>query len=493
MTEIRASAASTVAAGHLERLETPHPARGQAHGQGHGQGDELDTAGDGQRGAAPVAPVDERLPLGKLFLFGLQHVLVMAAAPIASVFMMAKALGFGPALTINLLSATFILCGLGTLLQSLGPRGVGARLPFVMLPGGAPIVLFILIAQQTDVQTAAGAVLLTGLAYFVFLPLFRRCLRFFPSLVVGTMLLLVSINLVKVSGLLITGSPGTPGFASPLNIALAFGTIAATVLFSRLLRGLWCQLSILLGLVAGTFLAFALGALHSEPIPLWPLLSAPSFLPFGMPKFDVVAALPLIIFSVISMVEATGQTVAIGETVGKEIDQKRDVPKTIRGDAAMSLLGGLFGTSLIVTSGENIGVVRATGVRSRFVTVFSGLILVAFGLLAPLTKVVSLVPEAVVGGTGVLVFAIVGVMGLDMLRRSDLRNHANMYILAVALCVGVLPIVIPGLYSNFPPNLRMLLGNGVAMGALTAALLNYLFFHLGKGHGAAATATADSH
>jgi xanthine/uracil permease len=185
--------------------------------------------------------------------------------------------------------------------------------------------------------------------------------------------------------------------------------------------------------------------------------------------------------------------VAIGETVGKEIDQKRDVPKTIRGDAAMSLLGGLFGTSLIVTSGENIGVVRATGVRSRFVTVFSGLILVAFGLLAPLTKVVSLVPEAVVGGTGVIVFAIVGVMGIDMLRRSDLRNHANMYILAVALCVGVLPIVIPGLYSNFPPNLRMLLGNGVAMGALTAALLNFLFFHLGKGHGAAATATADSH
>lgn len=427
-----------------------------------------------------IAPVDEWLPLSKLFVFGLQHVLVMAAAPIASVFMMAKALAFSPELTINLLSATFIMCGLGTLLQSFGPRGIGARMPFIMLPGGAPIVLFILIAQQTDLQTAAGAVLLTGLAYLLILPMFRRCLRFFPSLVVGTMLLLVSINLIKVSGLLITGNPGTSGFANPLNIFLAFATILFTVLFSRLLSGMWRQLSIMLGLVAGTFTAFACGALHVEPIPLWPLVSVPSFLPFGVPKFDLMAALPLIIFSLISMVEATGQTVAIGEAVGKDIDQRRDVPKTIKGDAVMSLFGGLFGTSLIVTSGENIGVVRATGVRSRYVTVMSGLILVVFGLLAPLTKLLSFVPEAVIGGTGVIVFAIVGIMGIDMLRRTDLRNHANMYILAIALCAGLLPILIPGLYSNFPPNVRMLLSNGVAMGAITAAALNFLFFHLGK-------------
>jgi xanthine/uracil permease len=146
----------------------------------------------------------------------------------------------------------------------------------------------------------------------------------------------------------------------------------------------------------------------------------------------------------------------------------------------MSLLGGLFGTSLIVTSGENIGVVRATGVRSRYVTVMSGLILVIFGLLAPLTKLLSFVPEAVIGGTGVIVFAIVGIMGIDMLRRTDLRSHANMYILAIALCAGLLPILIPGLYSKFPPNVRMLLSNGVAMGAITAAALNFLFFHLGK-------------
>lgn len=431
---------------------------------------------------APAA-VDEVLPWRRLFAFGMQHVLVMAASPIASVFLMSKALNFPAALAMQLLSATFVICGLGTLLQSFGPKGIGARLPFIMLPGGAPIVLFILIAQQTDVQTAAGAVILTGVFYFLVLPVFRRCLRYFPAAVVGTMLLLVAINLAQVSGKLIAGQPGTPGFGAPMNLLLAFATIAFTVLFSRVLTGMLGQLAILLGLLGGALVAVGIGAFHSEHLSLWPVLALPSALPFGMPKFDLIAAIPLMVFSIVSMVEATGQTIAIDDAVGKPIDEQRDVPRTIRGDALTSLLGGLFGTSLIITSGENIGIVRATGVRSRFVTAVSGGILVVFGLLAPGSSLIAAIPEAVVGGTGLIVFCIVGTMGIDMLRKVDLRDHANMYIVAVALAVGLLPILVPGIYASVPANIRILVGNGVAMGAITAALMNFLFFHTGLRRG----------
>ncbi|MCD9121196.1 uracil-xanthine permease family protein [Cupriavidus sp. UGS-1] len=430
-----------------------------------------------------IAAVDEVLPWRRLFAFGMQHVLVMAASPIASVFLMSKALNFPPALAMQLLSATFVICGLGTLLQSFGPTGIGARLPFIMLPGGAPIVLFILIAQQTDVQTAAGAVILTGVFYFLVLPVFRRCLRYFPAAVVGTMLLLVAINLAQVSGKLIAGQPGTPGFGAPVNLLLAFATIAFTVLFSRVLTGMLGQLAILLGLLGGALVAVGIGAFHGEHLSLWPVLALPSALPFGMPRFDLIAAIPLMVFSIVSMVEATGQTIAIGDAVGKPIDEQRDVPRTIRGDALTSLLGGLFGTSLIITSGENIGIVRATGVRSRFVTAVSGGILVVFGLLAPVSSLIAAIPEAVVGGTGLIVFCIVGTMGIDMLRKVDLRDHANMYIVAVALAVGLLPILVPGIYASVPANIRILVGNGVAMGAITAALMNFLFFHTGLRRG----------
>ncbi|WP_265923290.1 uracil-xanthine permease family protein [Cupriavidus nantongensis] len=425
------------------------------------------------------APVDERLPWRRLFVFGLQHVLVMAASPIASVFLMSKALNFPPALAVQLLSATFVICGLGTLLQSLGKRGIGARLPFVMLPGGAPIVLFILIAQQTDVQTAAGAVILTGVFYFLVLPVFRRCLRYFPPVVVGTMLLLVAINLAQVSGKLVAGHPAAGSAVDPLNLLLAFATIACTVAASRWLRGMLAQLAILLGLLGGALVAGLAGVFHFGQVSMSPVLALPTPFPFGWPTFDVVAAIPLMVFAVISMVEATGQTLAISDAVGRPVDQQRDVPRTIRADALTSLLGGMFGTSLIITSGENIGIVRATGVRSRFVTAMSGLILVVFGLLVPVSALISAIPEAVVGGTGLVVFCIVGTMGIDMLRKVDLRDHANMYVVAVALAVGLLPILVPGIYGGLPANLRILVGNGVAMGAITAALLNFLFFHTG--------------
>eukprot|EP01036_Dinobryon_divergens_P047515 gene47515-63702_t len=213
--------------------------------------------------------------------------LVMAAVPITSVFLVAKALGLEPALTVNLISATFLLCGVGTLLQSFGPWKFGARLPFVMVPGGAPIVMFVTIAQQRDLQTASGAVILTALFYFLVLPVFARCLRYFPKIVIGTLLLLVSINLVKVYGGIIAGKAGSPAFADPVNIGLALATIGFTVLFARLFKGTLGQLSVLLGLLAGTVLAAVCGLMDFSAVAAGPFWSAPTLLPFGMPRFDL--------------------------------------------------------------------------------------------------------------------------------------------------------------------------------------------------------------
>jgi uracil-xanthine permease len=429
--------------------------------------------------ASKVAPVDEILPLPRLFLFGLQHVLVMAASPITAAFLVSRALNFSPALTLNLISATFLICGLGTLLQSFGPAGFGARLPFIMVPGGAPIVIFLTIAQQTNLATAAGAVIITAIGYFLILPIFARCLRFFPRLVIGTILILVAVNLVKVYGGIITGQPGSPSFADPTSVLLALATIAFTLLFARFLTGMWRQLSVLLGLVLGACVAGALGVMSLAGVETGAIVSVPSLFPFGWPTFDLIAAIPLVVFSVISMAEATGQTIAIADVVGKEIDAERDVPKTIRGDALASLVGGCLGTSLIITSGENIGIVRATGIRSRYVTAAGGVILIGLALLAPLGRLVNAIPGSVVGGTAIIVFCVIAAMGVDILRKVDLGEHGNLFTLAAALAMGLLPILVPGLYSKFPQSVALVLGNGLAAGTLTAVFFNIIFHHVG--------------
>ncbi|MDT8895542.1 solute carrier family 23 protein [Halomonas sp. I1] len=425
-------------------------------------------------------PVDRRLPLPSMLLFGVQHVLVMAAAPITAVFLVGQAMGFGDDVMVALMSATFLVCGLGTLLQSFGPFGIGARLPFVQVPGGAPLVIFLTIAQATDLQTATGAVILTGVFYFLALPFFTKVLRFFPPIVIGTMLLLVAVNLVRIFGGLITGKEGSPEFANLTSIALALATMTAIVLCARLFSGVLQRIAVMLGLLIGATLAAVFGVMEFDGVLTGPVVALPSLFPFGLPKFDLFASLPLIIFSVVSMTEATGQTLATAEIVEKRGDARALVPRNIRADALGSLLGGCFGTSLIITSGENIGIVRATGVRSRYVTVAAGLILVLLGLFAPLGRLASLLPTAVVAGTAVIVFAIIGVMGINILRRVDFDEHGNMFTLASALAMGLLPILVPGFYSAFPEHLQILLGNGLAMGTLTAVLVNLLFHHLGR-------------
>ncbi|MFJ6615055.1 solute carrier family 23 protein [Streptomyces sp. NPDC091289] len=161
--------------------------------------------------------------------------------------------------------------------------------------------------------------------------------------------------------------------------------------------------------------------------------------------------------------------------VGKEIDTPTDVPGTVRDDALTSLFGGIFGLPLMVTSGENIGIVRVTGVRSRYVTAAAGVVLIVVGFLAPVTRVISVVPSAVAGGTTMAVFAVITVLGVQMPGRSDLDRHTNTSICAVALALGLLPILVPGVYAGFPSNVRILLESGVAVGAFVAAVLNIPF------------------
>jgi xanthine/uracil permease len=100
--------------------------------------------------------------------------------------------------------------------------------------------------------------------------------------------------------------------------------------------------------------------------------------------------------------------------------------------------------------------------------------------LGPFGRLANAIPASVVGGTAVIVFCIIGGIGIDMLRKVDLCEHGNIFTLAAALAMGLLPILLPGLYSKFPSNVQILLSNGLPMGTITAALLNILFHHVGR-------------
>ncbi|MFE5734128.1 uracil-xanthine permease family protein [Streptomyces sp. NPDC056528] len=429
------------------------------------------TAAPAPPAASDVAPVDARVPARRLLPLAAQHVLAMIAAPVSTVFLTAGTLRLAPGATASLLSAVLVLCGAGALLQSLGVWRIGARLPFVMLPGGAATALFLQIAQDHGTPTAAGSVLLAAALLIAVLPLYARVVRLFPPLVMGVTVLLIGIAMIRVAARLVTGPDGA---GEPRAVLLAGLTVAATVGAYVLLRGVWRQTAILTGMAAGVLLAVVTGLGSFTPAP-GSGFSLPALLPYGTPRFDVLAALPLLVFSLTTLAEITGQTVLNSETVGRAPDPGRDVPRVARADALVSLVGGLFGTSLMVTSAENIGIGRLTGVRSRFVTAAAGALLVGIGLATPVSRALAGIPEAVVGGSSLVVYAVIAVMGVEMLRRADLSGSGTSSMTAaLALAAGLLPLLTPGLYDGFPGWARTILGSGVVAGTLTAVLLTAL-------------------
>ncbi|WP_406509787.1 uracil-xanthine permease family protein [Streptomyces sp. NBC_00212] len=418
-----------------------------------------------------TSPVDERVPLGRLAPLAVQHVLAMVAAPVSTVFLTAAALRLPPDRTTSLLSAVLVLCGAGSLLQSLGVWTFGARLPFVMLPGGAAAALFLQIAHDHGPAVASGSVLLAAALLLAVLPLYARVVRLFPPLVMGVTVLLIGISMIRVAAQLVTGPGGT---AAPRAVALAAATVAATVLAHLTLRGVWRRTAVLIGMAVGTLVAVTTGLGAVTPA-AGSGFSLPGLFPYGAPEFDPVAALPLLVFSLTTLAEITGQSVLSSETAGRVPDPGRDVPRMARADALVSLVGGLFGTSLMVTSAENIGIGRLTGVRSRYVTAGAGGLLVLAGLLSPLSRLVAGLPAAVVGGSALVVYAVIAVMGVEMLARAELGERSNSLVAALALAVGLLPLLAPGLYDGFPGWVRTVAGSGVVAGTLAAVLLHALF------------------
>jgi xanthine/uracil permease len=118
-------------------------------------------------------------------------------------------------------------------------------------------------------------------------------------------------------------------------------------------------------------------------------------------------------------------------------------------------------------------------------------ILIVTGLFAPISAAINAVPPAVVGGTAVVVFAVIVVLGVQMLARSDLHDQTNTFVVAVSLGLGLLPILVANPYGALPDNLRILLESGVAVGAISAAVLNGLFRHGPWNREKAAPAGAD--
>ncbi len=426
-----------------------------------------------------VAPVDQVPPAPKLLALGLQHVLVMYAGAVAVPLIIGRALRLPPEQVALLVNADLFACGIATLIQSLGIGPFGIRLPVMMGVTFAAVGPMLAMAGNPELGLLGifGSCIGAGIFTILVAPFVSRLLPLFPPIVTGAVILMIGISLMRVGVNWAAGAPvsSIPGYGAPLNLGVAAAVLVLILVITKYASGFFANIAVLIGIVAGCGLAYALGKMGFAKVESAPWFGLIMPFQFGMPKFDFVAIVTMSVVMIVVMIESAGMFLALGDMTGKKITRD-DMTRGLRTDGIGTLVGGIFNTFPYTSFSQNVGLVGVTGVRSRWVTVAGGAMLLAMGLVPKLGALMESVPVFVLGGAGIVMFGMVAATGIRILAGVDYKtNRNNLFIVAISVGFGMIPLVAPDFFKELPKSLSPILHSGILLTAFSAVLLNLFF------------------
>lgn len=424
-----------------------------------------------------VDPVDERLPIGKLFMLGLQHVLVMYAGAVAVPLIIGGAVGLPKDQIAFLISADLMCCGIATLIQSVGVGRFGIRMPVIMAVTFAAVGPMLAIGTNPSLGLPGifGATIASGIIGTLIAPLVGKLLRFFPPIVTGIVITSIGLTIIGVGINWAAGGVGNPDYGDPVYLGVSFAVLIFILLVTRFVKGFFSNIAVLLGILFGFAIALMLHKVSFDGLDQVKWFDVVLPFHFGMPVFDPWAIVTLTIVILITFIESTGMFLALGEIVGKPVDEKALVAG-LRVDGVATVIGGLFNTFPHTSFSQNIGLVGVTGVKSRWVCAAAGVILLVFGLIPKMSVVVASIPQFVLGGAGVVMFGMVLATGIKILSKVDYsHNRYNLYIVAISIGMAMIPVASNKFFAKMPEQLAPLLHSGILLATLSAVILNAYF------------------
>ncbi len=435
-------------------------------------------------------PVDEVLPAPKLAIYGLQHVMAFYAGAVIVPILLAGAIGLSNEQLIHLINADLFTCGIASIIQALGFWKVGVKLPLLQGVTFTAVGPMISIGMshgggKEGLLYIYGSVLVAGIFTLLAAPFFGKLIRFFPPVVTGSVITIIGLALIPVAaGDAVSINPKTPNVIEGKNVAYAIGTVLLIVAIQRIFRGFMATIAVLVGLVVGTIVAWILGDANFNAISDAKTVGLTTPFYFGIPKFAIGAIISMVIVMMITAVETTGDVFATGEIVEKRVGAE-DVTKALRADGLATFIGGVFNSFPYTCFAENVGLVRLTRIKSRWVVVTAGGIMIVLGLLPKVGAFVSAIPHPVLGGAGLAMFATVAVVGIQTLTKVDFNDHRNVIIVATSLGLALFVTAEPNVAKTLPDDLQVFLGSGITIGSLAAFVLYIIFFHVGPHRGPA--------
>ncbi|MCL2608342.1 MAG: hypothetical protein FWD94_00335 [Treponema sp.] len=429
----------------------------------------------------------------------LQHLLAMFASNIAPVIIVTGAGGLALAADDPrrgiMLSAVMFAAGIATLVNCypirLGRKvQIGSGLPVIMgtaMTFVAPMLVVVAWAKENTanpVGALIGAVMVAAFAEMI-IGLFYRYLKpFFPPLVIGCTLLSLGLSLLPVGvNYLAGGQPAlpsgalNPAYATVPNMILGFGVFFLNLFLQRFGTGMWKISSILISLVVGYLVAIPMGLVNFASVSGAAVFSVP--VPWQLrPEFHPQAIVMLLTIFLVSGLSTIGYTGAMTSNVLGREARVKETSGAIFNDSLSSVFAACFNALPSTEFGANSGMVILTKICNRWCIALTAFAVILASFFPHLAAVLGAIPESVLGGGVLAVFAMIMTNGVIMVSKSGFSSR-NVVMLTVIFGIG-LGFAGSGplhghLIRNFPGWMQFIFRDRITLISIVAVLTNVLF------------------
>ncbi len=413
---------------------------------------------------------------GAAFPQALQHVLAMLVGNITPPMLIASSLNLTDAQQTMLIQAAMIIGGLTTLLQLFPILGFGMGLPSVMGVAFAYMPILTMIGTQYGIAAIFGSQLVAAFAS-IFIGMFIGKIRkFFPPIVSGTVVLSIGLSLYETAINYIGGGSGAQAdgtFGSPKFWILAIVTLVVTLGCSLFGKGYIKVSGMIIGIIVGYVAALIMGdVIDFSDVAQASVFAFPVPFAFGL-EFHPDAILMMILMYIVQAVQTIGDvsSTAMGGFNREATD--KELGGAIKGQGICGMIGACIGGLPTDPYSQNVGLICTTKVVAKRVFTIVAVIMLAAGIFPKFSAFMATIPQPVLGGATVTVFAAITMSGIQLLGEQPL-NYRNKLIVGIALAIGIGIDSVPSILQFCPQLVQNILGSSLVVSFLIVFILNLI-------------------
>ena len=412
-------------------------------------------------------------PLGQMVPLGLQHVVAAVVGIVTTAIMIAGSCGITGADQTLLIQVSLLVTAVATLIQLFHIGPIGSRLPVIMGISFAYVPTLQAIGQQFGLPEILGAEIIGGIVAILFGIFVKQIRVLFPPLVTGTVIFTIGLSLYPTAIKYMAGGVGKPDYASPKSWLVAIITFLVVLILQNFGKGVLKLGAILWGIIVGYVISIPLGLVDFSAVGQAGLFQVPTPMHFEI-AFEPSAIVSLAIVYMVNAVQTIGDLSST--TIGgmDRMPTDKELRGGIVGQGVMSVVGALFGGLPTASYSQNVGIITVNRVINRAVFVFAAVMLAVAGFVPKIASILTTIPQSVIGGATVSVFAMITMTGVSMItsERFDMRARTVVG-LSVALGVGISQV--QGCLAGFPEWVTMVFGSSpVVVTAIMAIFLNLI-------------------